>query len=209
MMSLNARPSEAIALLGRVSPVSQGAGAVSTAWVPAKNFHRLMAIVQAGVLGASATLDAKLEQAQNASGTGAKDVTGKAITQLTKAGSDDNKEVVINAYPEELDVAGKFDHVRLTLTVGTAASLVAGALYGVGPRYAPASTSTRRRWTRSSADWLSAGPGALQVESSAASPARGGRTTKRSTPTRSASALRATSAAAASCSEGAEREEQA
>jgi hypothetical protein len=38
-----------------------------------------------GVLGASATVDAKLQQATDNSGTGVKDVTGKAITQLVKA----------------------------------------------------------------------------------------------------------------------------
>jgi hypothetical protein len=140
-MSKVLRPSDQVAIVGRVAPISQGVGSVSTAWVDASKFSKFMAIVQAGVLGASATLDAKLEQATTSGGAGAKDITGKAITQLTKAGSDDNKEAVINLDTEKLDVAGGFRYVRLTLTVGTAASLVSGMLLGFVPRYGPASDS--------------------------------------------------------------------
>ena len=46
-----------------------------------------------------------------------------AYAQLTQAGADSNKQAVINLRQVELDVAGGYSHVRLTLTVATAASL--------------------------------------------------------------------------------------
>lgn len=139
-MNVNAKASEAAALIGRVAPISQGAGTVSTAWAPASKFHNFLALVSAGVLGAAATLDAKIEQAQDAAGTGAKDLApAKAITQLTKAGADDNKEAQINFRAGDLDLDNNYNHVRLTLTVAVAASLVAGYLAGFNPRSGPAS----------------------------------------------------------------------
>ena len=137
-MIVNAKGSELIALLASANPVSQGAGTLSTGWVPMKNVHRMMALVSTGVLGASATVDAKLQQAQDSSGTGAKDITNKSITQLVKA-SNDNNQAIINLLDQELDTEGAFTHVRLSITVGTAASLVAGYLFGVAPRFADAS----------------------------------------------------------------------
>lgn len=133
----NAKGSEQLSLLATIDPVSQAAGTVSSGWVSVANFHALLAVVQTGVLGASATLDAKLQQAQDSSGTGVKDVTGKAIVQIVKA-TGDNKQALINVLPEDLDNANGFAYVRLSLTIGVAASLVAAKLLGVNPRYATA-----------------------------------------------------------------------
>ena len=133
----NAKPSELIAVLATIDPVSQGAGAVSTGYVAVKNHETLLALIQTGVMGASGTLDAKIQQAQDSGGTGVKDVTGKAIVQILKAAGD-NKQALINFRPGDLDTANNFTHVRLTLTVGTAASLVGAALLSLAPRYEPA-----------------------------------------------------------------------
>lgn len=137
-MFANAKQSEVSAVLATIDPVSQAAGTVTTGWVSAANFERFMATVQTGVLGASATVDAKLQQATDSSGTSAKDVTGKAITQIVKA-SGDNKQALINLASNELDVSGGFGYFRLSITVGTAASLIAAKVDGVVPRFAPGS----------------------------------------------------------------------
>jgi hypothetical protein len=137
-MNPNTKGSEQAALLGVIAPSSQGAGALSTAWVAAKNFHRFLAIIQSGVLGASATLDAKLQQATDGTGTGVKDVTGKSITQFVKASNDGN-QALIDCSADDLDVANSFNFLRLTVTVGTAASLSSAVLLGMSPRFAPAS----------------------------------------------------------------------
>jgi len=136
MFSNTAKLSEIVGVVGGVAPVSQAAGSVSTGWVNVKNFHSFLAVIQSGVLGASATLDAKIEQASDGSGTGVKDVTGKAITQIVKA-SGDGKHALISFRTQDLDTNNAFNHVRLTLTVGTAASLVGGVLIAT-PRYMPA-----------------------------------------------------------------------
>ena len=137
----NILPSDRLAIVAAINPVSQAAGAVSTGWISMQNWRSVMAIVQAGVLGAAATLDAKLEQATSAAGAGAKDIAGKAVTQLTQAGADSNKQAIVNLRQVELDFANGYSHVRLTLTVATQASLVSAVLLGLDARYSPASDS--------------------------------------------------------------------
>ena len=133
----NAKGSELLSILATIDPVSQAAGSVTSGWVSAANFHSFLAVVQTGVMGASATLDAKIQQAQDNTGTGVKDVTGKAITQIVKA-TGDNKQAFINLRPEDVDNINGFGFVRVSLTVGVAASIVSGQLIGLNPRYATA-----------------------------------------------------------------------
>jgi hypothetical protein len=129
------KASDQVVVVGQVSPNAQGAGDASSGWIKASDYWQFLAIVQAGGLGTNATLDAKLEQATDGSGTGAKDVTGAAITQLTQAGTDSDKLALINLDPSKLDVANDFDYFRLTLTVATATSEVAGLVLGLHARY--------------------------------------------------------------------------
>lgn len=133
----NAKISEQLALVASIDPISQAAGTVTTGWVSAGAACRFLAVIKSGVLGASATLDAKLQQATDSSGTGAKDITGKAITQIVKA-TGDGKQAMINLRSDELDMNGGFAYVRLSLTVGTAASLVSADLYAGVVDNAPA-----------------------------------------------------------------------
>jgi hypothetical protein len=126
----NAKVSEALAVLATFDPISQAAATVTTGWVSMADVDRLLAVLQTGVLGASATVDAKLQQAKDSGGTGAKDITGKAITQIVKA-SGDNKQALINLNEKDLDVTGGFFYVRLSITVGVAASQIAASLFGV------------------------------------------------------------------------------
>jgi hypothetical protein len=138
-MNANLKYAERCAVLATIDPVSQAAGTVTTGWVSVANFHRLVAEVQTGVMGASATLDAKIQQATDSSGTGVKDVAGRAIVQILKAAGD-NKQAFIEVSPDnDLDTNGGFGYVRLSMTVGTAASLISGKVIGLNPRFAPAS----------------------------------------------------------------------
>jgi hypothetical protein len=133
----NAKGSELFSVLATIDPASQAVGTAATGWISAGNHHNLLALIQSGALGTGATLDAKLQQAQDASGTGAKDLTGKAITQLTQTASGSSKQALINLRPDDLDVANGYAYVRLSVTVGVAASLTAAQLLGVNPRFAP------------------------------------------------------------------------
>lgn len=136
---MNSLGSERAAVAAVIDPDAYAAGTVTSGWVDMGDFEQIMAVVMAGDLGSSATVDAKLEQATDSSGTGAKDVTGKSITQLTQAGSDDNKQAIINCRGSELDMDNDFNHVRLSLTVGTATSDAGGVVLGMSSRFEPAS----------------------------------------------------------------------
>lgn len=131
---MTAKGSEQITLLTTVDPISSST-AVSSAWVSVAEVARILAVIQTGLIAATGTLNAKLEQATSGAGAGAKDVTGKAITQLPDTG--DNKQALINCRVEELDIAGGFSFVRLTITPAVAAALIAGAVYGFEARYQP------------------------------------------------------------------------
>jgi hypothetical protein len=133
----NAKGSELFSVLATIDPASQAVGTVTTGWISAANHLGFLALVQTGTLGTGATVDAKLQQALDSAGTGAKEISGKAITQIVKA-TGDNKQVLVNVKPEELDTVNGFGFVRLTVTVGVAASITSAQLLGVNPRYAPA-----------------------------------------------------------------------
>jgi len=136
----NAKISELVAVLDTIDPASVAAGTVTTGWVSVSQCERLAAIINTGTLGTSATVDAKLQQASDSSGTGAKDITGKAITQIVKA-TGDNKQAVINLRAEELDINNAFSYVRLSITVGTAASVLGANLIGMTVKNYPASAN--------------------------------------------------------------------
>jgi len=137
-MNSNLKFVERTAVLATLDPASVAASTVVTTWVSAANFHSFCADINTGVLGAAATLDAKLRQASDASGTGAKDITGKAIEQIVKA-SGDNKQAFIECRADDLDTNNGFGYVALSVTVGTAASIFGAKLLGVNPRFMPAS----------------------------------------------------------------------
>ena len=137
-MNGNLNPSMSAGVVGVINPVSQTVGTVTTGWVDMQKFGVLLAVLAAGALGASATVDAKFQQATDSAGAGVKDVTGTSIAQLTKAGTDDNKQALINLRQEDLDKNNGFRFVRLSVTVGTAASLVSAVLLAFNARYGAA-----------------------------------------------------------------------
>lgn len=129
--------SEKLAVVACIDPDAYATGAQTSDWVDMSKFRRVLFVVLAGTLGSSATLDAKLQEATDGSGTGAQDLSGKAITQLTQAGTDSDKQALIEV--EASNLSAGFTHVACVMTVGTAASdCGVVALAGV-PRYHPAS----------------------------------------------------------------------
>lgn len=140
-MNGNLKPSDRAAIAGVIDPDLNTAGTVTTGWIDLTTYHSLLAIIMAGALGTSATIDAKFEQATDASGTSAKDVTGKSITQLTDGGSDSDKQALINLTADDVDFNNGFTHVRLSMTVATASSDSAAIVLGLDPRHGAASAS--------------------------------------------------------------------
>ena len=132
--------SDRAAIVGVIDPDAYAANTYTTGWISAADFHSFMAIVKVGTLGTNATVDARIRQGTDDQGTGAKDVTGKAITQLTQAGADDSdKQAIINLYPEDLDVNNDFSHFQLSVTIAAAASDAGGLVLGMNKRHGKAS----------------------------------------------------------------------
>ena len=61
-MTLNTAPSERLALIGRIAPISQTV-AVNTGLVPIKAFFRLLAVVDVGVIASTGVVNAKVQAA--------------------------------------------------------------------------------------------------------------------------------------------------
>lgn len=133
-------PSEQAAVCAVIDPDANAAGALTSDYVDMTKFEAALGIVLAGTLGTNATIDAKLVQATDSSGTGVKDISGKAITQITQAGTDQSDtQALINVRAEDLDVANGFTHVALVLTTATATSDSGALVVGLNPRFGPAS----------------------------------------------------------------------
>lgn len=140
-MMFNILPSDRVRLMGVIDPDAYSTGTETTGWVDASEFGNLLALVSAGTLGASATLNAKIEEAKDSGGTDSQDLSGKAISELTQSGTDDSdKQALINVRQDEL--SDDFTHVRLSITVGTASSDAAGYLFGFDARYEPETDAT-------------------------------------------------------------------
>ncbi len=133
----NVLASEEQFVIAIINPDSIGVSTVLSDVIDMSKFESIQAIVVTGVLGTSATIDAKLEQATTSGGT-YKDVTGKAITQLVKATGDD-KQAIINMRAEHLDVSNDYRFVRLSMTVGTATSVAGAIIMGANAVVNPAS----------------------------------------------------------------------
>ncbi|MEO1092133.1 MAG: hypothetical protein AAFX81_16010 [Pseudomonadota bacterium] len=130
-------PSARIKPLGMVAPLTLAPGSSSTAWVSLGDVRAVMALVMVGVIAATGTVAARIEEshggddaARNANAT---DVEDAAITVLV-AGTDSNKAAAIDL--THANVLESTTHVRLTITTAAAASPVCGVVLGVDPRYA-------------------------------------------------------------------------
>lgn len=136
------RATDRVALLATIDPDAYTAAAYTSDWVDVTKYKTLMAVIYAGALGSSATLNAKLQAADDSSGTNPVDLTGKAITELTEAGTDSDKQAIICLREDEINsqatTAGK-QFVAVVMTVGVAASDCGAAIYGLDPTYGVAS----------------------------------------------------------------------
>lgn len=147
----NILPSEQAAVVATIDPDANGHGAVNSDWVDMADFETLMAVLFVGDFpDTSSTLDFKLQQATSSGGAGAKDITGKAITQIA-AGSPaaGDKQAIINLRGSELDIDNAFRFVRAVATGADSASPVdspgpntidySALLLGFMPKHGPAS----------------------------------------------------------------------
>jgi len=129
------RFSEGARRLDSISPVSSST-VVNGAWVSVAGFEKIVALIEVGVIAATGTVDAAIQQATSAAGADPKAIgSGKAITQL--ADTADNTSYAIEVRADELDVDNDFTFVRLSITPATAAALISGTLLGVEAHFKP------------------------------------------------------------------------
>jgi len=116
----------------------------STSWVSMALYERIFAYVEIGTWNATDDLDeCRLEQATDASGTGAKDLTTDASGgnyDTDNPVDADGNFVILQAKVSDMDVAGGFTHVRLYVAEGgnTGTDNVTGFLvrYGAKDKHA-------------------------------------------------------------------------
>lgn len=128
-MYKNLNLSSRIGVIGGISPRSAGVGTVTTGWLDMQALFTVLALVSIGAFGANATVDAQIEQATDANGTGAKPIPGSQITQLVAAGGND-RHAQINLRQEDFDRNAGFRFFRLSVTVGGAATQLAASIIG-------------------------------------------------------------------------------
>ena len=136
----NSKGSEQFAVLGRTGPLNANAG--QSAWISVGNFHRLLALVDTGA-NMNGILNAQLLQALDATGTGAKPITGangqaKALSPIA-AGTSANIQALIDCSVDEMDTNNGYAFEQLQVT-GSSAGLFAGLLLGINARFEPANS---------------------------------------------------------------------
>jgi len=133
------RADQVVAIVATVDPDAYATGAQNSDTIDMQDFEQVMFVVTAGTLGSSATIDFKATQGNSSAMGSEKDITGKAITQLTDAGTDSDKQASVVVNQSDLDVAGGFRWIRGVMTVGTATSDAGVVALGLYPTYGPAS----------------------------------------------------------------------
>lgn len=137
---------ESLAIVDALHPLSQSAATVNGAAVDMLFFHRIMYILDVGVMSSSGTVAFKLQCASASGFATANNLSGKSITTLNQSDSSPNNRIVkVGAQAEDLSssgFSGQQRYIRSVLTVGTAASLVnVLALAGIGRWKAEAGVS--------------------------------------------------------------------
>ena len=133
------RASELVAAVAEIHPDAATAAAYTSDWAPLADFEVFLAILQVGTMATDSTVDFKLQVATDSSGTGAANLAGKSITQLTEAGTDSDKIAEINVNATDIPITSAFTHIAMVMTVAVAASDSSAVLLGLLPKYAPAS----------------------------------------------------------------------
>lgn len=140
-MAYHPRLSQALAVVSCIDPDAYTTGAVTGDIIDMSKHKRVMFIVMAGTLGSSATLDFSVKADYDSSmGGTATAITGKSITQLTQAGTDSDKQAIVEVTAEEVAatvVGGRY--IQGTMTVGVATSDCGVVTLADHSRYAPAS----------------------------------------------------------------------
>ena len=104
--------SDNLGIVAVVSPLLRDDATGTSTWAGMAKHGKIMFVCAVGAT--DTTVDVKLQEATDSSGTGAADISGKAVTQL--GATDDNKQVIIEVDASEL--SDGFDYVACLVTSG-------------------------------------------------------------------------------------------
>lgn len=128
---------ERLAVIATIDPDAYATGDQTSDVIDMRYWREVMFIVQAGTLGSSATIDFVVKGDTASNGSFTTTITGKSITQMTEAGTDSDKQAVVNVTAEEVAAQG-YRYIRGTLSVGTATSDAGVIALAAYPRYSDA-----------------------------------------------------------------------
>lgn len=126
---------ERMAILGTIDPTDDTSATITSDWVDMQKYYQISAYISLGLMDVT-TFDAKLQEATDSSGSGAKDISDKAITQVDQYGGD--KQYIISVNANELDIQNSFTHVALVVEqTGGTQSFMSALLLGAIARFKP------------------------------------------------------------------------
>ncbi len=129
------------AIITLIETADVGGTTAATAWVPMQDFVRAALYAEIGTWNATDDLDhCRIEQAQDASGTGSKELTTDASGgnyDTDNPVDADGDFVIIEIKTEELDTNNGFDHIRAVVGEdgNTGVDNVTGVLIRYGAAY--------------------------------------------------------------------------
>lgn len=125
---------EQIVVVATVDPDAYGTGTQNSDVIDMALHDRVLFVVMAGTLGTNGTVDFGVYGDTASNGSFSTLITGKSITQLTEAGTDSDKQAVVEVSGDEVQAQG-YRYVRGLLTIGTATSDAGVVALAGGNRY--------------------------------------------------------------------------
>lgn len=111
--------SDQLAVVACIDPDAYATGTQASDAIDMSLHREVMFIVQVGTLGTSATVDFKAMECATSGGTYTL-IANKAITQLTDAGTDDDKQAIVVVKASDLGAGMRY--LKGSLRIGAAAS---------------------------------------------------------------------------------------
>jgi hypothetical protein len=130
------RADQAVAVVACTDPDAYTTADITDDIIDMANFEQVMFVVMAGTLGSSATVDFQVYQSTASNMGSPVVITNAAITQLTEAGTDSDKQAIVVV--KQADLTAGYRYIRGTLTVGTATSDAGMLALGFYPTFGPA-----------------------------------------------------------------------
>lgn len=136
-MTIESRLSERLAVVATVDPDAYGTGAENTDAIDMLQHRRILFIILAGTIASTGKLDFAVYGDTASGGSYATAITGKSITQLTQAGTDSDKQALVEVSAEEVQAQG-LRYIRGVMTFTTAGGDAGVVAVAGDTRYQPA-----------------------------------------------------------------------